>query len=99
MKKKAGRIGERFAREEWSLKGYKVIPKDQRKGGYDYLFVKREPYYSQNLPNQIYAEIKVNTSKQTRHQKEIEYEIINNGGTYWVTRYTVPLILADDMAG
>jgi hypothetical protein len=98
MRKKAGNVGERFARETWSYRGYKVIRQNQRIGGYDYLFVKKSPYYSPGLPEKVYAEIKVNTSQQTKHQKQIEEEIVRKGGDYWAIRYNIPLIIAEDMA-
>lgn len=98
MKKKAGYIGEQFACEQWSLLGYKVIRQNQKVGGFDYLFIKGNPMHSQNRPDKVYVEIKVNTSRQTKHQKQIEKEIVRKGGDYMVIRYHIPLLIAEDLA-
>jgi hypothetical protein len=99
MKKKAGRVGERLVKERYLTLGYKVIRQNQYDGGFDFFMKKKDPFFAPHYPDEIHIEVKVNTSKPTKKQKEVEEEITRKGGTYWYIRYNVPLLIAGDMVG
>lgn len=92
--KKAGRIGERWTVERYVFSGiYKIYRRNQKLGGYDYYLIKNDPRFPG--PNRMHIETKINTSRLTKHQKEVRLDIIIKGGTYVIERYYLPLSLAD----
>jgi hypothetical protein len=97
LKKRIGKTGEGWAREDFASLGFKVMPRSQvkGKGGYDFLLQKIDSYDLSSSPDTIYVEVKVNTSKLTKHQKTVMAEIVEHGGNVVLKRYRIPLYLAD----
>ena len=92
MLKCAGKHGERLAKEEWQRKGYRMDRVSQKKGGCDYIATKVIPTLASGGPDKLHIEVKINKSKQTPHQIEIQKKIEKEGGVYKKVKYIVPLI-------
>lgn len=95
LKKKAGEIAERWIRNEYEWRGYRVIKRNQKIGGFDYYMKKTNPQISSDLPNEMVVEVKINTSSLTRKQKMVYLDITEKGGEYKIMRVQIPLMLAD----
>lgn len=94
---KAGQAGERWAREKFWRRGYRIYRQGQRRGvaGFDYYLEKINPPYPRDMPDRIHIGTVINTSGLTSHQREIMLDITVKGRDYLIDGLSLPLSLEE----